>query len=72
MSGARTRRRGFSFLDFLIILAIVLLLAALAIPRFRKAPDYGDEADEIGDATKASGTNQPVAGEGAEIPDDAF
>lgn len=36
---------GLSFVDVLIILAIILLLAALAIPRFVKVPDYGDEED---------------------------
>jgi hypothetical protein len=39
-------RSGLSFVDVLIILAIVLLLAALAVPRFIKVPDYGNEEDE--------------------------
>jgi hypothetical protein len=38
-------RNGVSFVDVLIILAIVLLLAALAVPRFIKVPDYGNEED---------------------------
>jgi hypothetical protein len=38
-------RSGLSFVDVLIILAIVLLLAALAVPRFIKVPDYGNEED---------------------------
>ena len=41
-----TRKAGISFLDIMIIVGIVLLLAALAIPRFVKVPDYGDERDE--------------------------
>ena len=39
-------RSGLSFVDVLIILAIVMLLAALAVPRFVKAPDYGNEEDD--------------------------
>lgn len=56
-------RSGLSFVDVLIILAIVLLLAALAIPRFIQVPDYGNEEDDIAtDAatqtvTKAASTN---------------
>lgn len=38
--------KNLSFADVLIILAIVLLLAALAIPQFVKAPDFGNEEDE--------------------------
>ena len=40
-------RSGLSFVDVLIILAIVLLLAALAVPRFIQVPDYGKEDDDI-------------------------
>lgn len=40
-------RSGLSFADVLIILAVVLLLAALAVPKFIKAPDYGNEEDAI-------------------------
>jgi len=46
-------RNGLTFADVLILLAIVLLLAALAVPRFIKVPDYGNEADE----TPAAETN---------------
>lgn len=42
-----SNRRGLSFADVLIILAIVLLLAALAVPKFIKAPDFGNEEDDI-------------------------
>jgi hypothetical protein len=38
-------KSGLSFADVLIILAIILLLAALALPRFIKVPDYGNEED---------------------------
>lgn len=48
-------RSGLSFADVLILIALVLLLAALAIPRFVKAPDYGNEQDEAVTET----TNQP-------------
>lgn len=47
-------RSGLSFADVLILLAVVLLLAALAVPRFIKAPDYGSETDEL----VASDTNK--------------
>jgi Tfp pilus assembly protein FimT len=40
-------RSGLSFADVLIIIAVVLLLAALAIPKFITVPDYGTEQDEI-------------------------
>jgi hypothetical protein len=51
-------KSGLSFVDVLIILAIILLLAALAIPRFIKAPDYGTEEDEAQAPTPAV-TNAP-------------
>lgn len=44
---AITDRSGLTFADVLILLAIVLLLAALAIPKFVKATDYGNEEDEV-------------------------
>jgi len=55
-------RSGLSFADVLILVAIVLLLAALAIPKFVKATDYGNEEDEV--VTENAGqanasTNQP-------------
>jgi hypothetical protein len=61
-------RSGLSFVDVLIILAIVLLLAALAVPRFITVPDYGNEEDdEMLDATNqtsaAAATTNAVAGE---------
>ncbi len=40
------KRSGLTFADVLILVALVLLLAALAVPRFVKAPDYGNEEDE--------------------------
>ncbi|MEI8121884.1 MAG: hypothetical protein WCI20_07515 [bacterium] len=58
-------RSGLSFADVLILLAIVLLLAALAIPKFVKATDYGNEEDEVAaetaaNATGTGSTNKPV------------
>ncbi len=60
-------KSGLSFVDVLIILAIILLLAALAIPRFVKVPDYGNEADDSTDDTNAvsSATTNAAAGTGA-------
>lgn len=43
---AMRSKAGLSAIDVLILVGIVLLLAALAIPRFVKAPDFGDEPDE--------------------------
>ncbi len=40
-------RSGLSFADVLIIVAVVLLLAALAVPKFIKAPDFGNEQDDV-------------------------
>lgn len=57
-------KQGMSFADFLIIVAIVLLLAALAVPRFVKAPDYGDEQDEVA----PEGTNSVSQGEATNAP----
>ena len=48
-------RNGLTFADVLILLAIVLLLAALAIPRFVKVADFGNEEDET--AMEISGTD---------------
>jgi type II secretory pathway pseudopilin PulG len=58
-------RSGLSFADVLILLAIVLLLAALAIPKFVKATDYGNEEDEVATETAANAadtgsTNRPA------------
>ena len=69
-------RSGLSFADVLIILAVVLLLAALAVPRFIKAPDFGNEEDEIltNDTTEATSTamtnrtNQTVRGQETKSP----
>jgi len=40
------KRSGLTFADVLILVALVLLLAALAVPRLVKAPDYGNEEGE--------------------------
>jgi hypothetical protein len=40
------KQSGLTFADVLILVALVLLLAALAVPRFVKAPDYGNEEDD--------------------------
>ncbi len=58
-------RSGLSFADVLILLAIVLLLAALAIPKFVKATDYGNEEDEVtvetaANAVDTGSTNRPA------------
>ncbi len=57
-------KSGLSFVDVLIILAIILLLAALAIPRFIKVPDYGDEEDVFTETTNvvaSAATNETEA-----------
>jgi len=53
-------KSGLSFVDVLIIIAIVLLLAALAVPRFVKAPDYGTEEEENAGATNAPAVSGPA------------
>jgi Tfp pilus assembly protein FimT len=58
-------KNGLTFADVLILLAIVLLLAALAVPRFIKVPDYGNEQDEApaastNTAMAAAATNSPA------------
>lgn len=57
-------KAGLSTVDVLILVGIVLLLAALAIPRFVKAPDFGDEPDEP--AVQPAATNAPAAETNAE------
>jgi type II secretory pathway pseudopilin PulG len=65
----RNPESGLTFVDVLIIIAIVLLLASLAIPRFRKAPDYGDELDEDTNAVAfAEATNAVPAATNAPGP----
>lgn len=54
-------RNGLTFADVLILLAIVLLLAALAIPRFIKVPDYGNEEDDAPVATSNTVESASVA-----------
>ena len=57
-------KRGLSFVDVLIILAIIFLLGALAVPRFVKVPDYGNEQDDAADETNqvvSATTNAPTA-----------
>ena len=49
-------KRGLSFVDVLIILAIIFLLGALAVPRFVKVPDYGNEQDDVADDTNQVAT----------------
>lgn len=66
-----SRRDGISFVDVLIILAIVLLLAALAAPRFIKVPDYGNEEDvglveTTNQTAAATGSTNTPAGEVSE------
>lgn len=47
-------RSGLTFADVLILLAIALLLAALAIPKFVKVTDFGTEEDEVVPETSTS------------------
>ena len=57
------KRSGLTFADVLILVALVLLLAALAVPRFVKAPDYGNEEDE----TVSESTNTAAQTESPDI-----
>lgn len=57
------KRSGLTFADVLILIALVLLLAALAVPRFVKAPDYGNEEDE----TVSEKTNTATQAESPDI-----
>ena len=57
------KRSGLTFADVLILVALVLLLAALAVPRFVKAPDYGNEEDE----TVSENTNTDAQAESPDI-----
>ena len=61
-------RSGLSFADVLILLAIVLLLAALAIPKFVKATDYGNEEDEVITETQARDAGAGSTNNSAQSP----
>ena len=43
-----TRRRGFTLIELLIVAAIILLIAAIAIPGMRRARISANEANAIG------------------------
>ena len=53
-------KSGLTFADYLIIIAIVLLLASLAIPRFRKPEDHGPDENAT-TSTVTNVTNAPDA-----------
>ena len=67
-------KSGLSFVDVLIIIAIILLLASLAIPRFRKPVDYADEEETVekpAALTNATATVTNLAPDAAEEKPDA-
>lgn len=60
--------RGLTFADVLILLAIVLLLAALAIPKFVKATDYGNEEDEVASESQTAPASPADPGAATDAP----
>lgn len=59
------RRRGLTFADILIIVAIILLLVALAIPFFRKSEELSSEeitgiTPQTNTVSTAAKTNAPA------------
>ncbi|MEI6514934.1 MAG: hypothetical protein WCO77_03060 [bacterium] len=58
-----TNRSGLTFADVLILVAIVLLLAALAIPKFVEPQDYGNEEDETAEVTNTNAAASSATGE---------
>lgn len=63
-----TNRSGLTFADVLILVAIVLLLAALAIPKFVEPQDYGNEEDEAAEVTNTTAAAASTAPTNAVAP----
>jgi type IV pilus assembly protein PilA len=48
MMNLQRRRRGFSLIELLIVIAIILIIITIALPRFSSAQRYAKETSAIG------------------------
>ena len=48
MMNLQRRRRGFSLIELLIVIAIILIIITIALPKFSSAQRYAQETSAIG------------------------
>src|ERR1035441_8309364 len=44
---ATTARRGFSLIELLIVISIILIIITMAVPKFNKAKEFANETQAI-------------------------
>ena len=48
MMNLQRRRRGFSLIELLIVIAIILIIITIALPKFSSAQRYAKETSALG------------------------
>ena len=66
-----TQKRGFTLIELMIVIAIIAIIAAIAIPNLIEARKHGNEAAAIG-ALKTINTCQAIFREGDKDEDGTF
>ena len=65
----KRNKKGFTLIELIIVVAIIALLAAIAVPNFMKARDEAAAAVKLADANALCAVaNVQMALEGSEIP----